>query len=250
MTVELHPSERACLWPLYQDFPALHGVVSAVIDGGMGVARVDDPAAPTVASLSLLFDLVAGDARSPAAPALMRRAAWVIAPGPGWKALLHHHHPHLQACPRIALQPPSWDRARLEELAATLPEPFHCEPLTLEHVPATAALEPTSLENFGGSPHALVEQGFGFVALLHGQVVAAAVTFAIGGGQVEIEIDTHPSARRRGIATALSATMILACLRRGLEPCWDAANPESAALAEKLGYRRTLEYTAWAFPDA
>jgi hypothetical protein len=42
--------------------------------------------------------------------------------------------------------------------------------------------------------------------------------------------------------------MILECLDRGLEPCWDASNPETAGLAEELGFQRTMEYRGWVFP--
>ena len=45
-----------------------------------------------------------------------------------------------------------------------------------------------------------------------------------------------------GHATTVSAHLITTCLNRGLEPHWDAANDESAALAEKLGYRRIEHY--------
>lgn len=40
----------------------------------------------------------------------------------------------------------------------------------------------------------------------------------------------------RGQVTACGAALILQCLQRGLYPSWDAANMESVALAEKLGY--------------
>lgn len=51
---------------------------------------------------------------------------------------------------------------------------------------------------------------------------------------------------RRGLATACAARLLLACLERGLYPSWDAANPASAALAEKLGYRPAGAYVTYA----
>ncbi len=39
--------------------------------------------------------------------------------------------------------------------------------------------------------------------------------------------------------------LLLACLERGLHPNWDAANPESAQLAEKMGYCSTGSYEAY-----
>ena len=39
--------------------------------------------------------------------------------------------------------------------------------------------------------------------------------------------------------------MIEHCLDRGLEPCWDAHNDMSAALATKLGFVAAAPYTAY-----
>ena len=51
--------------------------------------------------------------------------------------------------------------------------------------------------------------------------------------------------RRRGVALACCARLILTCLDRGLYPSWDAANLESVALARRLGYRPAGPYDAW-----
>nr|WP_326186254.1 GNAT family N-acetyltransferase [uncultured Oscillibacter sp.] len=42
--------------------------------------------------------------------------------------------------------------------------------------------------------------------------------------------------RRRGLALARGARLILACLDRGLYPSWDAHPPASLALAERLDH--------------
>ena len=50
--------------------------------------------------------------------------------------------------------------------------------------------------------------------------------------------------RRKGMATALSAHLLRWCLEHGADPHWDAANPESCALAIKLGYKSAGSYLA------
>ena len=60
-----------------------------------------------------------------------------------------------------------------------------------------------------------------------------------------MEVDTHPAHRRKGLATACGAALIITCLDRGLYPSWDAQNLWSVALAEKLGYRFDHEYPAY-----
>ena len=78
--------------------------------------------------------------------------------------------------------------------------------------------------------------GAGYVVLWKGALVCGASSYADWPGGVEIEIDTHPAHRRRGLARACAAALMLDCLARGLYPSWDAANPVSAHLAQTLGY--------------
>jgi len=84
------------------------------------------------------------------------------------------------------------------------------------------------------------------VGILHqGRFVSGASSGAVGGGKLEIEIQTHRQFRRRGLARAVAAALILYCLEHGIEPCWDAANEPSAALARQLGFHSTGKYVAY-----
>ena len=89
--------------------------------------------------------------------------------------------------------------------------------------------------------------GVGFVAIKSGDgsLAAGASSYSAYKGGIEIEIDTREDFRRQGLATAAAAGLILECLHRGLYPSWDAANLWSVALAEKLGYTFSHEYTAY-----
>ena len=62
---------------------------------------------------------------------------------------------------------------------------------------------------------------------------------------IEIEVDTVPEERNKGLATIVCAALILGCLEEGLYPSWDAQNLTSVHLAEKLGYEYDHEYTAY-----
>ncbi len=84
------------------------------------------------------------------------------------------------------------------------------------------------------------------VGILHqGKLVAGASPYAVYDGGIEIEIDTNPEYRRKGLATVCGAKLILECLSRGLYPSWDAHDLRSVALAEKLGYRVSHPYTTY-----
>lgn len=87
--------------------------------------------------------------------------------------------------------------------------------------------------------------GIGMVILHNGRLIAGASSYSRYKDGIEIEIDTKPEFRRRGLAYACGAGLILECLSRGLYPSWDAHNRESVALAEKLGYHFDYGYTAY-----
>jgi GNAT superfamily N-acetyltransferase len=87
--------------------------------------------------------------------------------------------------------------------------------------------------------------GLGVAVLHNGIPVAGASSYTVYDKGIEIEIDTQPAYRRKGLALACGAKLILECLNRGLYPSWDAHDMRSVALAEKLGYHFDKEYTAY-----
>lgn len=88
-------------------------------------------------------------------------------------------------------------------------------------------------------------RGIGVAALLGDQVVSGASSYTVYQGGIEIEIDTRNDFRRQGLALACGAKLILECLKRELYPSWDAQNPGSVALSQKLGYHFDREYPVY-----
>ncbi len=82
----------------------------------------------------------------------------------------------------------------------------------------------------------------GVIALKENEIVAGASSYSAYDKGIEIEVDTKEEYRRKGLATACAAQLILKCLEKELYPSWDAANLWSVALAEKLGYHRGEAY--------
>ena len=62
------------------------------------------------------------------------------------------------------------------------------------------------------------------------ELVAGASSYTVYDGGIEIQIDTQLKHRRKGLAAACGAKLILECLERGLYPSWDAHDRRSAAL--------------------
>jgi GNAT superfamily N-acetyltransferase len=89
------------------------------------------------------------------------------------------------------------------------------------------------------------QRGVGAAVIHQGKIVSGASTYAVYDGGIEIEVDTKPEFRQRGLAKACCARLILECLKRGLYPSWDAHDLRSVALAEKLGYHMDHPYTVY-----
>ena len=87
--------------------------------------------------------------------------------------------------------------------------------------------------------------GLGIVILKDEFIVSGASSYASFRDGIEIEIITREDERRKGLASACGAALILECLSRNWYPSWDAHNKGSLALAEKLGYHFDKEYSAY-----
>lgn len=84
------------------------------------------------------------------------------------------------------------------------------------------------------------------VAILHnGDLVSGASPYAVYKNGIEIEIDTKPEYRDKGIATVCGAMLILECLSNNIYPSWDAHDLRSVHLAEKLGYHLSHPYVTY-----
>lgn len=140
-----------------------------------------------------------------------------------------------------------FDRGRLEMFSRRLPEGYGILPIGPELydqcIKNPELRDLCSLFDSAGDYEA---RGLGYCATYGGEAVCGASSYSVYDGGIEIEVDTMRAHRRRGLATACAAQLILACLDRDLVPSWDAANLESVALAEKLGYRLSHSYTAYA----
>lgn len=139
-----------------------------------------------------------------------------------------------------------FDREKLEEFVTSLPEGFELQFMDEQLYKACLTEEWSQdlVANYDDDQH-YAQLGLGVVALYQGKLVAGASSYSTYEKGIEIEIDTHPDFRRKGLAKAVVAQLILACLGRGLYPSWDAHTKISLNLAEKLGYEFSHEYVAY-----
>jgi len=135
-------------------------------------------------------------------------------------------------------EPDAFDQKRLAEFALEKEDGYEVVPFTIEI--AEKALRSNFTADFCmffETPEAFLKQGIGYCIMKDDQIVAGASSYSTCDGAIDITIGTINEYRRKGLALKCASRLILACLERGLYPRWDAANLESVALAEKLGYR-------------
>lgn len=245
------PANLNGLRPLFANLPGLHGCLHAALGGAMGSVLADSAEQPTMALIDLDFYLLGGDAAAADAEQTVRDfelPASIIA-GSNWEPLLRRiWGDALLTRTRVAFGPGDWDQQWLRAFADALPDGMTVRRIASRDVRAFEELAESLVYNFD-SPDDFVERGVGFGIEHEGRLISGCSSFAISSHSLEFEIQTHPDYQRRGFACATAAAMIEHCLHEGLEPCWDAHNSISAALATKLGFVDPTPYTAYELPS-
>ena len=237
------PHERGRLAPLFTGHKPSF-LIDAVLQGYQGTAVADDEHTPRVARL-ILADVVTfgGDAARPLARKWVaemppRRAIWP-APG-GWHKLLFAiHGERLIRMKRHTLSGAELNVEYLRSLAKEIPEGFRIERIGIElarQIVADSSLISKDHVTQFESPEDFVERGVGYVVLAGERIVSGVSSYAVCDRGIEIQVNTHPDFRGRGLATAVSARLLVHCLEAGLEAHWDAENAISVKLATRLGY--------------
>lgn len=232
---------------LFAGLPCLHGIAQAALTG-MGRVWADNPIRPRGAVAAVGDFLLCCGRPGREAAQLVRRAMasddreWLIyAPG-GWLDALG------QACAytldtRYAFHTaPQPEEAHLRRLAA-LPEGVTVQPIEGEWLSACReeAWSCDFVRAFG-SDAAYAAHGLGVLLMADGRPAAGASSYVAYPGGIEVQVQTREGFEGRGLATIASAQLILAAHARGWRVSWDAANPASARIAEKLGFRPAGEY--------
>lgn len=167
----------------------------------------------------------------------------------GWEALIEAHYgARIEKTLRYAIkkEPDVFDRKKLTAYVDALGQEYQIR-LFDQALFAAARAEEWSFDLCSQFRDAAdyVKRALGVAVLHEGTLVAGASPYAVYDGGIEIEIDTKPEYRQKGLATVCGAKLILECLNRNLYPSWDAHDLRSVALAEKLGYHLDKPYVTY-----
>lgn len=220
----------------------------------MGIAYSDCEKSPVSAQISVGdFICFAGEVNESLVrnrPHNLRSEFSILVPqNDQWQAAIEHiHKDNATRIVRYSTkkQPDLFNIKKLGKIVSQLEAPYTLKlidnALYSEIISSNWAVDLCS--NFN-SYRDFAEHGLGVVVIKNGEIVSGASSYTYYRDGIEIEIDTREDERRKGLALACGARLILECLERGLYPSWDAHDKRSLMLAEKLGYQFNEEYTAY-----
>jgi hypothetical protein len=172
----------------------------------------------------------------------------LIAPNPLWSDLVRKTWgKHLEIHRRTKLSPKYLEIEHLRELRDVLSEEYKIERMDLMTVRSLDKRVHSYIPLYFGSSVGFFEKGIGFCVKDKGKVISSATTFAPFIDEFETEVNTKNDSRyrRKGLATSVSAALLLYALEHDLVPCWDAENEISLRLALKLGYVDPTPYDSY-----
>jgi len=252
MIIELDKDNRMSLHKLFDSYPYMRGCVAAAIEDGAGKVFADSQQNPSVALAVIDFQFLAGDPFHSSVPqlfSLLHYGEWLIVPTPDWQHVVSTTYSgKIEVYQREAFQAEQFDVDKLNRFISELPTDFELRRVRLEDAAQFAELSPSLISSYA-SPKEFIKQGVGIGIFHEGKFVSGASSSPIGGRKLEFEIQTHKQFRRRGFARIVAAALILYCIENGLEPCWDAANEPSSALARQLGFCSIGKYNAFWLPQ-
>jgi GNAT superfamily N-acetyltransferase len=223
-------------------------LIWSVLQGHMGYAITDDEQNPTSAQV-VLGDFCFFAGRPDEALARKAGTQELIPQNDAWCAAIERAWgDQVQRRLRYAIkkEPDVFRRDTLQYYVNSLPKEFELRLFDADiyHQSFTEHWSHDFCANYHDCGDFL-RRGTGVAVLHDGVLVSGASSYSVYDGGFEIEIDTKPEYRQRGLATVCGARLILEALDRGLYPSWDAFDLRSVALAEKLGYQADAPYAMY-----
>lgn len=146
----------------------------------------------------------------------------------------------------IKKEPGVFNREHLRRLAESLPEDYEVKLIDEEIFTQTRKSQwSVDFTSQFADYEDYRRRGLGAAVFYQGELAAGASSYTVYREGIEVEIGTRADCRRRGLASACGARLILECMERGLYPSWDAQNLWSVKLAEKLGYHFDRAYPVY-----
>ncbi len=247
--IEWTKPDRTPLYELFDSFELVKTMVKPWIEMGLGHIHVDSLSSPRVSLYKFsILNFVVGESSSHEAKELLQSFPpmnVLFVPDESWAELVKSEWGEkTKVQHRTRMDASSLDLDHLLELKGRLPSGYDLQPITGDILRKADSSMVETLNLVFSSIDEFLEHGFGYCILHESVVVSMAYACFPFIKDFEIQVNTLNSEkyRQKGLATVVSAALIEHGLRNGLTPQWDAANPVSVKLAEKLGYTSPQPY--------
>ena len=241
------PDDTSKAGQLFAEWKDLDTGVIACLQKVMGKICVTDPEHPKSA-IAVIGDFVfcAGEPDLELLEGKPDRWMLVVPQNEAWASLIEENFAASKRIRYAIRKDTKFDRKKLEAMAAALPEGYSFRRIDGEMYDACLKDEYfDDCVRIFESKEKFLSLGRGFTVMKDGKIVSAASSYSRYLEGIDIEVGTVKSERKKGLASAVCAKLILGCLDEGLYPAWDAANRMSVRLAEKLGYEFSHEYACY-----
>jgi GNAT superfamily N-acetyltransferase len=249
--LELTKTNRLKLARAFRHNKRVDCSIDCVIEGQIGRAYVDNFEQPGAYCISVgPFWYFAGESHSMGGQALMKNfpAYNLLMPSPApWLEVAQEiFGERLKSFPRYSFSAENLSPEQLVGIFESSKHRQNIVPIDANLAERLAALPESyfELSDFD-SAQDFAERGFGFAALADDKIMGIAYSSLVYSAGMEVSLYVEEPYRQQGVATALASRLLLESLQNSLRPNWDAANPESCKLAQKLGYAFTESYAAY-----
>lgn len=250
MTAELtlDKTNRILIARAFKSVPRVDMAIDCVIEGQMGMALVDDADHPRAFKLELgPFFYFAGEVESG------QELLAAIAPytlfmpsGPRWiEAAQVMYGQRLVGFERYSFSDEGVSLDRLKQLVEASPWQSEVKQMDLDFARRLWGQEHFVDLSAYDSPEDFVRRGVGFYLQVGTEIAGAAYASLACSRGIEVSLYVEENYRRQGAATVLSSRLLKWAREHHAQANWDAANPESCKLAEKLGYYPAGTYQAY-----
>lgn len=246
----LTPNNRLRLVRAFGPVPRVDLSIDCVLEAQMGRALVDDLGRPTAFKIEVgPFAYFAGDAAGPGGHGLLASLGYyalLMPSAPGWiESARERYGPRLNGMDRYSFSGEGLSAGHLARLLQESRAAGDVRRMDLDFAEKLWGQDHfVDLSTFTSAGD-FIERGIGFYVERQGRVAGAAYSSLVCSRGIEVSLYVTEDHRRQGLATALSASLLLWCLAHHAVANWDAANPPSCHLAEKLGYRPLGTYRAF-----
>lgn len=230
--------------PLFKDIRFFMG--KSVLDGCMGEAYVDDISNPQIAFLAVRsYCFISGDIQDDKLEKIINkyfRKYKLIPSDYLGKKIERIYHDRIIKAQRYSMKNNvDFDIEKLKEIAKFFKKGFEILPIDEEI--ARRIRE----EEFINITDDYKRNGIGFCCMYHNEIIGVSSSNIFYKYGIEVNIRVKEEYQRLGIGSAMSANLILECLKRHKKVNWDAANLISVRTAEKLGFKYDSTYNFYMF---